>query len=276
MDLGVVVTIETPNQAEPVFRRAVAAGFTFGQVNFACQPLTAFDIREVAASARKFQFRVVAVGCTANLLRLAENSLMGGDEADLITLAQYMPALDNCQKLVLWSGTHSRRWMDPNLLNLGEDAYYAMVFELHRLLGRLGNMPVTLLLQPCYAHILHDVATTLRLSEDFPGDRVCISLDIAYMIAPTVYAKHPQVLPQMVAALAPMADMVTFSDIVLEDGTLTHPLPGHGTLNFPALLNALALNVRPGIPHLLQSAPGTRLDDLSEAREFLTEITISE
>jgi sugar phosphate isomerase/epimerase len=276
MDLGVVVTIETPNQAEAVFRRAVAAGFTFGQVNLACHPLTVFDIRDVAVAARKFSFKIVAVGCTANLLRLAENSLMGGDEADLVTLAQNMAMLDDCKKLVLWSGTHSRRWMDPNLLNLGEDAYFAMVFELHRLLGRLGNLPITVLLQPCYAHILHDVATTLRLSEDFPDDRVCIALDIAYLIAPTVYAKHPQVLPQMVSALAPMADIITFSDIILEDGRLSHPLPGHGTLNFPALLNALASNVRPGIPHLLQTAPTHRVTDLEAAREYLTEITISE
>jgi sugar phosphate isomerase/epimerase len=276
MDLGVVVTIENPQYAAVVFRRATEAGFRFGQVNFACRPITPQIIREVAAAAKKYSFLVVSVGCSANLLRLIEGPMMGGDESDLITLCQHMSALDNCKRLVLWSGTYARRWTEPNLLNQGEDAYFAMIFEIHRLLGRLGGLPITIAIQPCYAHIVHDVATALRISEDFPDGRVCLALDAAYLIAPTVYARHPQILPQIISALSPMADIVCISDVKLEDGRIAHLLPGQGTLNFPALLKTLGTEVRTGTPHLLNAQPTSNLEELVDARRYLTEITIAE
>jgi sugar phosphate isomerase/epimerase len=265
MDLGAAVTIDNPQFAEVVFRRAKEAGFTFGQINLEWHPITVATIREVAQAASKQNFRVVSVSSNANLLRLAEASLVSGGEMDLVTLAQNLPLFGDCKTMVMWSGTYARRWTEPNLLNLGEDAYFAMVFELHRVLSKLADHGVTLAIQPCYAHILHDVATTLRLADDFADGQVCIALDPAYMIAPTTYNRHPQAVPQIVAALAPLAHIVSISDLQIDDGKVSHPLPGLGTLNLVELVKALNANTKPDILRLIPAADASSVEQLSAA-----------
>ena len=273
MQIGVVVTIENPRFADVVFRRARDAGYDFGQVNFAWSPLTPDIIADAARSAARHGFRVVAVGCLANLLRLAEGWIVGGDENDLLTMGRSLKAFPECGKIALWSGTYARKWTEPNLLNQGEDAYYAMVFELQRLLGQLPDGGVTIALQPCYAHILHDVATTLRLSEDFDEGRVCLDLDPAYMIAPTLYSKYPQVLTQIVSALAPMATMVTLSDLIIRETSVSHPLPGRGTLDFRALLRAVDENAPIDAPRLINPHPTASIEELLAARQYIDDCT---
>ncbi|MDR3711117.1 MAG: hypothetical protein P4L33_22670 [Capsulimonadaceae bacterium] len=269
MELGVVVTIENPRFADVVFRRAREAGFDHGQVNFVWSPLTASIIRHVAAAAETHAFRVVAVGCLANLLRLADKAVHSEDEADLLALGRNIDAFGDCRKLVLWSGTYARKWTEPSLLNLGEDAYFAMVFELQRLLGQFTEPALTVALQPCYAHILHDIATTLRLPDDFAADRVTLNLDPAYMIAPTLYSKHPEIVGRIIAALAPMASLVTLSDLIIRESSLTHPLPGRGTLDFRNILEAIETNAAADIPHLLHPHSAAVMEDLVAARQYV-------
>lgn len=274
MQLGVVATIENPRFADVVFRRAKEAGFEFGQVNFAWSPLTPDIIADAAASAANAGFKVVGVGCLANLLRLAEGWIVGGDEDDLLTLGRNVTVFPDCKNLVLWSGTYARKWNEPNLLNQGEDAYYAMVFELQRLLGQLPTGQVTIALQPCYAHILHDVSTTLRITEDFEDNRVALNLDPAFMIAPTLYSKHPQVLTQIVAALAPMARMITLSDLIIRDASVTHPLPGRGTLDFKALIKAIDENAAQDAPRLISPPPTATVEDLIAAHQYVDDAAL--
>ena len=269
MQLGVVVTIENPRYADVVFRRAKEAGFDHGQVNFAWSPLTPDIIADSARAAASNGFRVVAVGCLANLLRLAESWVVGGDESDLLTLGRNLRAFPECTKIVMWSGTYARKWTEPNLLNQGEDAYFAMVFELQRLLRQLPAGDFAIALQPSYAHILHDVETTLRLSEDFEDGRVCLDLDPAYMIAPTLYSKHPRALTQIVAALAPNSLIITLSDLIIHETNVTHPLPGRGTLDFRALIKAVDENTSPNAPRLLNPHSTATVEDMIASRQYV-------
>lgn len=271
MDLGIVVTIENPNESEANFARAKEAGFDKGLVYFSWRPVTATLVRHVALAAKNQGFETIAVGSGSNLLRLADTPAVSTDESDMMTLAENMAMLDGCSKLMVWSGSYARKWSEPNLLNQGEDAYFAMVFEIHRILGRLSGIPFTLMLQPCYAHILHDVATCLRLTDDFETDKVCLALDIAYMVAPTMYAKHPQMMPQLISALAPVAEMALISDLSIKDTEISYPLPGRGVLNLPAVMTSLTKALPPEKPVLLNTRAATSVRRLNNARIAVTE-----
>jgi hypothetical protein len=271
MDLDVVVTIENPNDSEASFARARNAGFSRGLVSFAWRPLTATVVRHVAIAAKNQGFTTIAVGSGANLMSLRDSTLSTTDESDLMSLAENMVLLDGCNRLMIWSGSYARKWSEPNLLNQGEDAYFAMVFELHRIIGLLAGVSVTIMVQPCYAHILHDVATCLRLPEEFPVEKVCLALDVACMVAPTTFSRHPLVLPQITAALAPTADIALISDLAIQDAVLCYPLPGKGVLNMRSVLAALDANLPADKPRLLNAHGSPTSAELAAAKAFISE-----
>jgi len=274
MDMGVVVTIDNPVNSESRFSRARTAGFSSGLVNFIGHPITATIVRHVAIAAKNQGFATISVGSGVNLLRLSDSSTTSTDESDLLSLAENMSLFDGCSRVMLWSGSYARKWSEPNLLNQGEDAYFAMVFELHRTIGRLSGVPVRFLLQPCYAHILHDVATCLRLSDDFDSEKVSLALDVSHMVAPTMYAKHPQILPQIISALAPSAALALLSDMTILDSVVTYTLPGHGALNMRGILASLDVHLPAGAPRLLNPPDNRTAEELAAAYAFLTEVAL--
>ena len=120
MDLGVVVTIENPNESEVNFQRAREAGFWRGMVRFAWRQCTATVVRHVALAAKNQGFETIAVQSSANLLRLSDASPTATDESDLMSLAENMAMLDGCSNLlVLWSGSYARKVDGTNLINQG-------------------------------------------------------------------------------------------------------------------------------------------------------------
>ena len=270
MDFGIVVTVENPRKSGASFRKVVEAGYSRGVVVITWHPLDANAVREVAVAARKEGFTTLAAGCDVNLLRSNDLGITANDEVDLINLCESMAMLDNCERLIIRSGSYGRRWSEPNLLNQGEDAYYAMVFEMRRLLGKLSGIPLTFVLQTNYAHILHDVNSTLRLSEDFPDGRVVVALEPAAMIAPRMFARHPEVVRQIVDALVPASDMVLVSDLSLHDERIEYMLPGRGMLNFPEIAAAIHREIKDGTPVVLRPPLSASVADLIAAREFLT------
>jgi sugar phosphate isomerase/epimerase len=269
MDLGVLVTIETPEFAGVVFRKVKQAGVDFGLVNFVWSPLSADIVKQVAESARANDFTVKAVSCPTNLLRLSEASSSGSDVKDLHHLIQNMALFEDCRHVVLWSGTYARKWNEPNLLNQGEDAYFAFVFELQGLMGTIAYSTSRVAITPCYAHVLHDLSTSLRIGDDFPDGRVSLCFSPAHLISPTLYPKRNQILPQIIAALAPSADIVMVGDILINEDLVARPIAGKGGLSMQPLVAALKKNASENAIWLLDAHPSFGADELEEARNLI-------
>lgn len=272
MDLGIVVTINNPAESEAQFTKAREAGFSFGQVNFAWHGIAADSVRQVALAAKQQGFHTIAAGCPINPLRLNEDLLMNVDEKDFIRVAENMGMLDNCEKLVFWSGTYARQWMEPNLLNQEQDAYFALVVEIKRLQGRVAGIPCAFLVQPYFTHILHDAHVCERLVDDFPDGSVRLALNPSYLITPTVYSHRTTVLPNIISSLAPLADIAYLSDTYLrDDNTFNYPLPGQGALQFVPVLKALKTELPADTPLLLQPPSPLSVAALKAAQSFVTD-----
>jgi len=272
MDLGVVVTINNPAESEAQFTKAREAGFSFGQINFAWHGISPDSVRQVALAARSQQFRTVAAGCPINPLRLNEDLLMNVDERDFIRVVENMAMLDNCRRVVFWSGTYARHWTEPNLLNHEQDAYFALVVELKRLQGRVAGIPTVFTIQPYFTHIIHDVASSERLNDDFPDGSVRLALNPAYLVTPTLYSHRASVVPTLIATLAPQTEIAYLSDTFLrDDDTFNYPLPGQGALQMVPVLKSMKANLSAETPILLQPPTPLSSAALKGAQGFINE-----
>jgi len=266
MDLGVVVAVENPEFAEAVFTKVKQAGFDFGLVNFIWSPLTQEIVESVSKAAVDSGFSIRAVGCPANLLRLSESSSSGSDETDLAVLIQNLPLFADCQYISLWSGTYAKKLMGANLLNQGDNAFFAMSFELQVLLDRAAYSQIKFAIMPCYAHVLHDVATSLRLTDEFTDGRVGLNLDPAFLISPTNYSKRHQILPRIATVLAPGAAIISLSDILVRDTTMSYPAIGSGGIDFKSLIATLTENADQNAVWVLNAHPLWGVDELASIK----------
>lgn len=272
MDLGVVVTINNPAESEAQFTKAREAGFSFGQVNFSWHGIAPESVREVALAAKQQGFRAIAAGCPINPLRLNEDLLMNVDEKDFVRVVENMAMLDNCQRVVFWSGTYARQWMEPNLLNQEQDAYFALVVEIKRLQGRVSGIPCIFAIQPYFTHILHDARACQRLIDDFPDGSVRLAFNPAYLITPSVYSHRATVLQTVISSLAPLADIAYLSDTYLrDDNSFNYPLPGQGALQFVPIVKALNENLAKDTPILLQPPAPLSVASLKASENFIAE-----
>jgi len=116
MDLGVLVNLYEETDIPAAFREATEAGFGRGQVSSFIHGITADEVRWVARCARDAGFKVDAVGCYINPLRLDDAALHGVDVLDWRTWAENMGML-GVDRIVCWSGTLGRTLGAPTLLN---------------------------------------------------------------------------------------------------------------------------------------------------------------
>jgi len=273
MDLGLIVNVENPQYAELVFRRAKDSGFDFGQVSITWQPITTHVVTDIIAAANKVGFRIRSVFCLTNLLALNESM----DAEDAVGLAINHELLSDCRSLCMWSGTHAKSWTEPNLINQGDDTFYELVGGVHKLMAAANDSQWPLLLQPCHAHVLHDIASSLKLAEEFQRSKVSICFDPAYLIGPNVYVKRGQVLPRLIDALAPSADIICIRDMIVdESGVTRHVLPGKGALDMTGMIGALKKNAPADALWMLRPPPLVNTEELIEAREYVQDLLARE
>jgi sugar phosphate isomerase/epimerase len=119
---------------------------------------------------------------------------------------------------------------------------------------------------PCYAHVLHDVATSLRLTDEFTDGRVGLNLDPAFLISPTNYSKRHQILPRIATVLAPGAAIISLSDILVRDTTMSYPAIGSGGIDFKSLIATLTENADQNAVWVLNAHPLWGVDELASIK----------
>jgi hypothetical protein len=89
------------------------------------------------------------------------------------------------------------------------------------------------------------------------------------LISPTLYPKRNQILPQIIAALAPSADIVMVGDILINEDLVARPIAGKGGLSMQPLVAALKKNASENAIWLLDAHPSFGADELEEARNLI-------
>lgn len=267
MELGVMVGIGEDTDFDAAFWQARDAGFSRGQVTFQIHGLTGEEVRRAAVSARDAGFRVDAVGCYLNPLRMDDASLTGVDSTDWRTLAENMSMLNGCERIVCWSGTFGKSLTAPNLLN-GEEATFNNLFiTLSGLLEQVRGLPVQIILEPYTAHVLHDAASCARMARKFPEGRVKMVLDAPNLIAAAQFAQRDALAQEMIAALAPAIGLVHLKDLALDDQKRrVFPRAGEGALDYAGYLRGLVRHL-PEVPVVIEHAD--TLDEMRAARTFI-------
>ncbi len=272
MDLGVVVNLYPETNIGAAFREAAEAGFGRGQVTSFMHGITAGDVRRIALCARDTGFRVDAVGCYINPLRLDDASLHGVDAGDWRTWAENMGMLGT-ERLVCWSGTLGRTLITPTLLNGEAQTFNSLFIALSGLLEMARGLPVQILLEPYTAHVLGDAAACVRLVRKFPGGEVRVVLDAPNLLPARTPAPFAPRVSEIVSALAPAVGLIHLKDFALgEDGRPRFFRPGGGALDYGEYLRAIARSL-PEVPVVIEQV--TSVAEMRAAREFV-EATLKE
>jgi len=267
MELGVMINLYEETDIPAAFWYAKEAGFRRGQVTSFIHGITADEVRRIGLAARKHGFRVDAVGCYINPLRLDDAGLHGVDVTDWQTLAENMGMLGGVERIVCWSGTLGRMLEAPNLLNAEEETFNSLFIALNGLSERTRGLPVQILLEPHTAHILSDAAACVRLTRRFPGGGVKVVLDAPHLLPAKAYALRDVRIPEMVAEIAPAVGMVHLKDFTLgEDGQRQFWRAGEGGLDYGAYLRAVA-RVLPEVPVVIEQVQ--TVEEMRAAREFV-------
>lgn len=267
MELGVMVSIGEDTDFDAAFWQARDAGFLRGQVTFQIHGITADEVRRAAVSARDAQFRVDAVGCYLNPLRMDDASLSGVDSMDWRTLAENMSMLNGCERIVCWSGTFGKSLATPNLLNTEDATFNNLFITLSGLLEQVRGLPVQIILEPYTAHVLHDTASCTRMARKFPDGRVKVVLDAPNLIPTQQFGQRDALAQEMVSSLTPAIGLVHLKDLALDsEKRRVFPRAGTGALDYAAYLRAIVRNL-PEVPVILEHAE--TLDEMRAARVFV-------
>ena len=267
MELGVTVSIYEDTDIPAAFGQAADAGFRRGQVTSFVHGLTGDEVRQMGVAARDAGFHVDAVGCYINPLRLDDSSLHGVDGLDWRTLAENMGMMNGVERLVCWSGTHSRTLSAPNLLNAEEATFSSLYVALSGLREQVRGLPVRILLEPFIAHVLDNAAACVRLARSFPGGDVQVVLDAPNLLTPRGFAAQKALIPDVVARMAPAVGLVHLKDFALDAaGERVFLPPGAGVLDFGMQLRAIA-QFLPEVPVVLENV--TTTEEMRAAREFV-------
>ena len=266
MDLGVVVNLYPETDIPAAFREAAEAGFGRGQVTSFIHGITAVEVRQIALCARDAGFRVDAVGCYLNPLRLDDASLHGVDAGDWRTWAENMGML-GVDRIVCWSGTLGRTLGAPTLLNGEEQTFNSLFIALSGMIEMARGLPVQILLEPYTAHVLGDAAACVRLARKFPGGEVRVVLDAPNLLPARLAPPFGPRVTGMVSLLAPAVGLVHLKDFALgEDGRPRFFRPGAGALDYGDYLRAIALYL-PEVPVVIEQVTGVA--EMRAAREFV-------
>jgi hypothetical protein len=210
MELGTVVTVSDPILSEGVFSRARECGFGFGQVDIAFDNITSESLSRIAGSADSAGFEVIALGTRINPMRFEDDGLPGGKaERDFIAIAQHSGKFAECRAIVVWSGTLAKDWLRPTLLNHEKGAVYALASSLGRMLEVSRPYAASVLLRPCFAHVVHDPDTCDRALTRFRGTDLGIALDPAYLVNPVNVTHLDEAIERLIMRVGPRAEIAS-------------------------------------------------------------------
>jgi len=267
LELGVMVTIREGTDFAQAFADARMAGFSGGQVTVRMHGITPEEVRQLAVAAHYAGFHVDAIGCYINPLRLDDETLYEADRTDWLTLAGNMSMMNGVERIVCWSGTHSKTMRTPNLINAEPEAFNNVFITMHGLLEQVRGLPVQIMLEPFSAHVLCDAKTCTRMTAQFPGGEVKIVLDAPNTIAPADFAQRDARVQEFVMQTASSVGLIHLKDLGrTADGHRAFLPAGRGTLNYGAYLQAIAQHV-PEVPVVLDNV-GT-VEDMQAARLFV-------
>lgn len=249
------------------FADAREAGFSRGQITSFIHGITAEQVRQIAVAARQAEFRVDAVGCYMNPLRLDDVEMTGADLADWTTFAANMAMMNGVERIVCWSGTMSKMLGAPSLINGEEEAFNNLFITLHGLLEQVRGLPVQIILEPFTAHVLKDARACVRMAQKFPGGEVKVVLDAANIVPPLEYAERDARVLEFVTEVAPAVGLIHLKDLGRDPGGHRAFLPaGQGTLAFGPYLRAISQYV-PEVPVILEQL--RTVEEMRAARLFI-------
>jgi sugar phosphate isomerase/epimerase len=262
MDLGLWIELRPADDLPRIADQVAALGFAALQIHFPAGCAAAFA-RRVARACAESGLTLAAVSGYANPLR-PDTAPMGTTVAQLAALIKLLPILD-CRRLVSWSGTYAEGIGEGHPDNRRPAALEALRHHVEGLLPALDAVESELILEPFFAHVLSSAERAAAFCRAIGSPYVGLVLDAPNLLPPEHWERQAPLIAQAVAILAPYVRLIHLKDMRLLDGALEMPGPGHGLLDYPALLGAIAAN-QLSAPWIIEHV---RREQAAAARSFV-------
>jgi sugar phosphate isomerase/epimerase len=262
MQLGLWLEIRPGDDLPRLTDRVAAMGYSALHAHFpaGCDAALA---RRLNRACDGSGLDLAAVSGYANPLR-PELAPMGSTVEQLADLIELLPLLD-ARRVVSWSGTYGEAIGDDHPDNRGDAAWEALRRHVDELSPLLEEADGLLVLEPFFAHTLSTPERAAALCRELASPYLRLVLDPPNLLPPADWPRQAELLPAMVAALAPFVGLVHLKDMRLRDGALDMPGPGQGALDYHALLAAIA-TAELSAPLIVEHVT---LDQATAARRFV-------
>lgn len=262
MNLGLWLELRPGDDLPRLMDRVATMGFGSLHAHFPAGCDAAFA-RRVNRACDGSGLDLAAVSGYANPL-LPEHAPMGASVAQLAELIALLPLLDT-RRVVSWSGSYAERIDDAHPDNSGPAAWDILRQHVEELLPLLDEVEGMLVLEPFFTHVLNTPERAAAFCKALGSLYVRVVLDVPNLLAPATWAQQAELMPAMVATMAPYIGLVHLKDMRLLSGRLDMPAAGQGLLDYPAMLGAIA-RAELSAPLIIEHV---QLDAASAARQFV-------
>ncbi len=273
MKLGIHLAGRRPEDIAERLSSARESGFSLCQLNFHETGLTRPDIVAVADAFEAYDVRPLALGCYVNPMRPDDSSLMGTCRADLDVLLHSLDLL-GARRIVLWSGTHSNTWFEPNAQNSNTSSKDLLRTFLESVVASTRARHFTLVLEPNPDHVLattEDVIEFHRTLAPVVSSHVRYVLDAASHLTANDYPMRGEMAERVCSHLGPLSAVVHLRDFAVQaNGECGLTAPGAGGLDYDAYIR-----------HIMRSAPrdtaaiarNVAPDEYADVRDYLLRLS---
>ncbi len=264
MQLGIWIDVHPDRDALRLFEQVAELGFGAVQVHFpaGCDAPLA---RRVYRAAARNGIEIVAVSGYANPLRPTD-APMGFTQAALADLIALLPVLD-ARRVVTWSGTFAPSLLEEHPENQGLAAWDTLRRAVDDLFPLLDASDAILVIEPFFAHVLDTPERIVAFCEEVGSPYVRVVLDPPNLLTPGMWQQQSELLPPLVAALAPYTSLIHLKDMRLRGAALDLPGPGEGILDYPTFLGAV-VRAEISAPLVIEHVT---LERAARARRFVLE-----